>query len=130
MRKEFEKPERDAILLIDAENAYDSLNRDIALKNVEIFYPARHHALVNSYKHPSNLYVKNTVLTSTKGTTQGDPLAMAMYGIGIIPMIELLQNQMSPKYGTQMMEALQMILRVSAHYRTTWMCTERLSDTM
>ena len=72
------------ILLIDAENAFNSLNREFALENVEIFCPALHHALANSYKHPSTLYVKNTVLTSTEGTTQGDPLAMATYGIGII----------------------------------------------
>ena len=61
-------------------------------KNVEILCPALHHALANLYKHPSNLYVNNTVLTFTEGTTQGDPLAMAMYGIGIIPLIELLQK--------------------------------------
>ena len=92
MRKEFAKPETEAILLIDAENAFNSLNRDLALKNVEILCPALHHALANSYKHPSKLYVNNTVLTSTEGTTQGDPIAMAMYGIGIIPLIELPQK--------------------------------------
>ena len=89
---EFEKPETYAILLIDDENAFNSLNRELALKNVETHCPALHHALANSYEHPTNLYVNNTVLTSTEGTTQGDPLAMAMYGIGIIPMIELLQK--------------------------------------
>ena len=92
LRKEFEKPETDAKLLIDAEKAFNSLNRELALKNVETLCPALHHALANTYKHPSNLYVKNTVLTSTEDTTQGDPLAMAMYGIGIIPLIELLQK--------------------------------------
>ena len=92
LRKEFEKPETEAILLIDAENAFNSLNGELALKNVEILCPALHHALANSYKHPSNFYVNNTVSTSTEGTTQGDPLAMAMYGIGIIPLIELLQK--------------------------------------
>ena len=42
------------------------------------------------------IYVKNTVLTSTEGTTQGDPLAMAMYGIGITSLTEFLQKPMSP----------------------------------
>ena len=92
MRNEFEKPETEAILLIDPENAFNSLNREISLENVEILCPALHHALANSYKHHSSLYVNNTVLTSTKGTMQGDPLAMAMHGIGIIALIELLQK--------------------------------------
>ena len=82
----------EAILLIEAENAFNSLKRELALENEEILCPALHHALANSLKHPSNLYVNNTVLTSTEGTTQGDPLAMAMYEIRIIPLLELLQN--------------------------------------
>ena len=55
-------------------------------------WPTLHHALANSYEHQSNLYVSNTVLTSTEGTKQGDPLAMAIFGIGIIPLIELMQK--------------------------------------
>ena len=82
----------EAILLIDAKNAFNSLKRELALKNEEILCPALHHALANSLKHPSNLYVNNTVLTSTEDTTQGDPLAMAMYEIRIIPLVEFLQN--------------------------------------
>ena len=91
LRIEFEKPETDAILLIDAENSFNSLNREIALKNKEILSGTTT-CLANSYKQPSNFYVNNRVLTSTKGTAHGDPLAMAMYGIGIIPLIELLQK--------------------------------------
>ena len=79
LRNEFEKPETDAILLIDAENAFNSLNRELGLKNVQISCPALHHALANSYKHPSKLYINNTVLTSTEGTTQGYPLAIAIW---------------------------------------------------
>ena len=90
LENEFEKPETDAILF---RNAFNSLNREIALNNVEILCPALHHALVNSFKHSTNLYVKNTVLTSTEGSTQGEPLAMAMYGIAITLLIELLQKQ-------------------------------------
>ena len=104
---------------MDAENAFNSLNRELALKNVEVLYPALHHALANSYNYPSNLYVNNTVLASTEGTTQSDPLAMAMYGIGIIPLIELLQKPNVTQNGTQMIEAMQVTLRVSAQYWTT-----------
>ena len=65
---------------------------EYALKKVEILCPALHHALANSYKHPLNLYVNNTVLTSPEGTPQDDPFAMAIYVIGIIRLIELLQK--------------------------------------
>ena len=92
LRKEFEKPETGAILLNNAENAFNLLNRELAQKNVEILCSALHHALAISYKYPSNLYVNNTVLTSTEVTTQGDLLAMAIYGIGIIPLIEYLSK--------------------------------------
>ena len=89
MRNEFEKPEMDAILLIDSKNGFNSLNRKVALRNVEILCPALHYALA---KHSSNLCVNNTVLTSTESTTKGDPLAMALYGFAIIPLNELLQK--------------------------------------
>ena len=92
LRNEFEKLKTDAILLIHAENDFTSLKRELALKNIEILCPALHLALANSYNHPSNVYVNSTVLTSTEGTTQGDPLALALYVIGIIPLIELLQK--------------------------------------
>ena len=82
LRNESEKPETDAILLIDEENAFSLLNRELILKNVDILCPALQHALANSHIDLSSLYVNNTVLASTESTTQGDPLAMAMYGMG------------------------------------------------
>ena len=88
LREAFEQPETQAILLIDAKNAFNSLNRDLALKNIEVLCPSLYLALSNSYKTPSNLYVSHKVLQSREGTTQGDPLAMAMYGLAILPLIE------------------------------------------
>ena len=58
------------------------------LSRLFLQWPSLYLALSNSYKTPYNLYVSHKVLQSREGTTQGDPLAMAMYGLAILPLIE------------------------------------------
>ena len=48
----------DAILLIDAENAFNSLNRNLALKNIANICPSILPTIQNSYSNPSKLFVK------------------------------------------------------------------------
>ena len=50
------------------------------------------HILINTYRNNSNLYVDGKCMLSEEGTTQGDPLAMAMYAIGIQPLIHKLDG--------------------------------------
>ena len=51
--------------------------------------PALAPTLINTYRHPAPLYVGGECILSREGTTQGDPLAMHMYAIGMMPLIRL-----------------------------------------
>ena len=81
-----------AILLIDATNAFNLLNRTTALENISRMCPSLHIPLSNSYQTPSRLFVDKKAIISRVGCTQGDPLAMLMYGIAIKPLILKLQT--------------------------------------
>ena len=89
-RDQFSKTSANAVLLIDAENAFNSLNRKLALKNIENICPSIITLIKNSYSNPSMLFVNKKTIYSQEGTTQVDPLAMAVYGLAIIPLIKLL----------------------------------------
>ena len=93
LRETFELPETEGLLLIDAKNAFNSLNRDLALKNIQKTCPSIITALQNSYGTPSNLYVNEKVLLSQEGTTQGNLLAISMYGIALLPLMDLVNEE-------------------------------------
>ena len=51
-------------------------------------------ALINTYRSDNiNLYINGETLLSQKGTTEGDLLAMAMYAIAMVPLIERIANE-------------------------------------
>ena len=57
MREIFEADETDAALLIDASNAFNSLNRAAALHNVRVICPAIAIYVINTYRAPARLFV-------------------------------------------------------------------------
>ena len=56
------------------------------------FLLSLYHSIRNSYREPSNLLINKQTIFFQEATTQGDPLAMSMYGIAIITLIELLDD--------------------------------------
>ena len=87
----FQKDDTEAVLLVDAENAFNSINRKAMLHNISIACPILTTFISNCYTIPARLFVVgNFELKSREGTTQGDPTAMAAYALGVTPLIQFL----------------------------------------
>ena len=91
MRRIHESQDTEAVILADASNAFNSLNREVALRNISRLCPSLSNALINTYCEGIPLYIDGETIFSQEGT-QGDPLAMAMYAIAITPLINRLKE--------------------------------------
>ena len=89
----FNEPDTEGTLLVDADNAFNALNRNTALHNISIICPSISTILKNTYKSSIRLFVAGGgEIQSTEGTIQGDPLGMAMYALAIVPLLNHLHN--------------------------------------
>ena len=83
----FESDNSAAITQTDATNAFRSLNREIFLHNINNICPEISNFLINCYRLPSRLFVRGKgELKSQRGTTQGHPIAIGLYPLGITPL--------------------------------------------
>ena len=101
------------MLLVDAANAFKSINRKVMLHkiqnnrysenskhfencllhNIQYICPAIATYAYNCYVTPSRLFVQGgKEIQSAEGTTQGDPIPMPLYAIAITPLNELIKN--------------------------------------
>ena len=88
MKDIFSEEDTEAVLLIDASNAFNAVNRKAFLHNVKIICPEIAVFVSNCYSTSSRLFVIGGVeLLSQEGTTQGDPVAMAIYAVATIPLL-------------------------------------------
>ena len=86
MRELFEHDNSDAVLLIDASNAFNSLNRAAALHNIRVLCPSIATYAINTDREPTRLFiVGRQELRSFEGTMQGNSLAMSLYAISLQP---------------------------------------------
>ena len=73
---------------IDNENAFNSFNRDLALKTSVLSRNL-------SFSTQSVFFIDKRVIKFQEGTTQDDPITMAIYGLAILLLINMLEVQKS-----------------------------------
>ena len=86
----------EVILLIYARYPINGLNGEMSSKNIRKLCHSIYAAIRNSYKTPSAFYIDKKVIKSQEGTTQGDPLAMLLYGVATLPLIDKLEDHDFP----------------------------------
>ena len=87
MHQVYEDGDAQGVILVDATNAFNCLNRQTALINIKNLCPALSKVLIHTYRQYIPLFIDGESILSKEGTTQGDPLAMAMYAVAITPLI-------------------------------------------
>ena len=86
------------LLLVDAANGFNSLSRYSMLWTVRHRCPRLSRLSFNYSRHRVRLICRQPdgepeIILSKEGVTQGDPLAMALYGIALLPLAEILQER-------------------------------------
>ncbi|XP_066926215.1 uncharacterized protein [Clytia hemisphaerica] len=88
LREIFRQDDTEAVMLVDASNAFNAVNRNAFLHNVNVICPSIATFTTNCYSSPSRLFVIGGIeIASSEGTTQGDPIAGLVYAIATIPLI-------------------------------------------
>ena len=82
-----ENDSTEGVLLVDASNTFNSLNRGVMLRNIRELCPAFSTCVTNFYRSSASLFVDGETTQSLEGTTEGDPLAMAIYALATLPLI-------------------------------------------
>ena len=96
MKEIYQQDSTEGIILVDASNAFNSMNRQTALHNIQYICPPLGTVLINTYQNPSQLFITGgDEILSKEGTTQGDNLAMSFYGLGMKPLLDKFSQEVS-----------------------------------
>ena len=91
------------LLLVDARNVFNMLNREAALWNARVLWPQGSKCLFNTSRCYAALIVQwsKEPLHSHEEVTQGDTLLMPFYAVAVLPLIQLSKGLIDGhKYGT------------------------------
>ena len=83
----------EAVLVVDAENAFNSINRNVMIHNVSVVCPAISTYVSNCYQSAARLFVigRKEILTK-EGTTQSDPTSMGTHALGVTLLLHFLHE--------------------------------------
>ena len=88
MSKMYKEEHYKALLLAGAANAFNSVNIKVFLHNINVVCPSISIYLENCYTLPSSLFIiGRTEIQSSDETTQGDPVAMSIDALSVIPLM-------------------------------------------
>jgi hypothetical protein len=79
-------------------NAFNSVERDCILKEVQCHTPLLYPYLYQCYRNPSTLFFGNHLISSSVGAQQGDPCGPLIFSLAIQPIILSLDSQMNIWY--------------------------------
>ena len=84
MHSIFNEDKTHGIIQVDANNAFNTINRKVFMHNMKIICPEISTFVANCYQEPARLFVMGGLeIKSLEGTTQGDPTAMPVYAEGM-----------------------------------------------
>ena len=91
MKQIFDDKKTDPVILVDASNAFNSLNRNAALHNIQLLCPQFSTISINTYRLSVRMIVfRSKDIVSNEGTTPGDNLAMSFYALGTAALLTYL----------------------------------------
>ena len=100
MKEIFKDKEVGVAILVDATNAFNSINREAMLHNIVVKCREIKRYVQNCYGKPSKLFIVDgkqngdrCILYSEEGTAQRDPVAMAVYALEL----SVLQSKLKHK---------------------------------
>ena len=80
----------EAVLLVNAKNAFNSISKNIMLHNISVLCPTISTYVSNCYQSAARLFVVGgKEILSKEGTTQSDPTSMGTYALGGNPFTSL-----------------------------------------
>jgi len=78
-----DQPHNDKVLLLDVNNAFNSIRRDIVLQEAQKHLPEIYPFIWYCYSSKTSLFHGNFSLDSATGVQQGDPLCPPLFALAI-----------------------------------------------